>query len=44
MHLILSHKQKKDRHSYSILNMEYLRKVVPQANAYIKYLGDKSII
>lgn len=44
LHLILSHKQKKDRHSYSILNMEYLRIVVPQANAYIKFLGDKGLI
>ncbi|MEQ9309518.1 MAG: hypothetical protein RLN90_08695 [Balneolaceae bacterium] len=44
LHLILSHKQKKDRHSYSILNMEYLRKVVPQANDYIKFLGNKGFI
>ncbi len=44
LHTILSHKQDDHPGAYSVLKMEYLRKVVPSAHLYMKYLRDLGII
>lgn len=44
IHLILSHKQDKHSGSYSVLNMEYMNKVVPGASKYMEVLKDEGII
>ncbi len=44
IHLILSHKQKHHPGSYSLLNSEYLRNVVPHSGKYLNYLKDEGII
>ena len=42
--LILSHKQDNHPGSYSILNMQFLLNVVPEADKYLKFLKDQKII
>ena len=42
--LIISHKQDKHLGAYSVLKMEYIQNVVPQANDYLDFLLDKNII
>jgi hypothetical protein len=44
IHLILSHKQKKYKGSYSELNMKYMSNVVPQAEEYLNFLRSEGII
>jgi len=44
IHLILSHRQKKRPGSYSLLNMQYMSNVVPQANQYLNLLHKQRII
>ena len=41
---ILKHPQDKHPGAYSVLNMEYLQNIVPQANEYIKVLKEAGII
>lgn len=42
--LIITHKQDKHPGAYSLLNMQYMQNVVPQANDYLDFLLDKNII
>jgi hypothetical protein len=44
IHLILSHKQKSHKRSYSILNMQYMLNVIPKANLYLDFLSSNGII
>lgn len=41
---IVKHPQDKHPGAYSLLNMQYLRNIVPQANQYINHLRDAGII
>lgn len=44
IHLILLHKQDKHPGAYSLLNMQYMQFVVPQADEYLKFLREQNII
>lgn len=44
IHLIISHKQKKHKGSWSVLNMGYMTNIVPQANRYLTFLRDSGVI
>jgi hypothetical protein len=44
IHLIMSHKQDDHPGAYSVLKMEYLRNIVPNAHLYMYYLEDLGII
>lgn len=41
---ILKHKQDNHPGAYSLLNMQYLRNIVPNAHLYLKFLKDQEII
>ena len=42
--LILTHKQKKHEGAWSLLNMQYMTNIVPQANKYLNFLKEQGII
>jgi hypothetical protein len=42
--LIISHKQKNHTGAYSLLNMQYMSNVVPEADQYLNYLKKENII
>jgi len=42
--LILSHKQDNHPGAWSLLNMEYMKNIIPRADEYLKFLKDQGII
>ncbi len=44
IHLVLSHKQRKHRGSWSVLYMKYVEKIIPKAGEYFKFMMDEGII
>jgi len=44
IHIILSHKQDHHPGAWSLLNMEYMKNVVPRADEYLNFLKDQNII
>lgn len=41
---ILSHKQDNHQGAYSLLNMQYLRNIIPNANDYLNFLKQENVI
>jgi hypothetical protein len=44
IHLIISHRQKKHKGSWSVLNMEYMNNIIPQASHYLTFMRDSGVV